>query len=161
MTEQEEGPDSSEVAQVDENGGPSPEKKKNRNQRKKSKKKAQDDVVEDYEEVSKPEPVTTSDAIKNLKQQEVSIGSTTKVQMKRSESALSLSAKNNNDDGSAPVINLLGGAKKITGSEKVKSKKGKKSKGKNKALGNDEAANLRAARHFNRSVRACVERLLI
>lgn len=158
--------DSSEVIPANEISAPeisAPEqqegKKKKRNQKKNGKKKAQDDVDEEEnkEEESKQESITTSDAIKKLKQQEVSIGSTTKIQMKRSESTVSLSTKNSNDDGNAPVINLLGGAKKITGSEKVKKSKGKKSKGKNKALGNDEAANLRAARLFNRSVRACVE----
>lgn len=157
---QEQHPESSEAASdmVPDNG--EKEKKKRRNRRGKGKKKAQDDIEEEdpHVEEDKPEPITTSDAIKKLKQQEVSIGSDTKVQMKRSESALSLSTKNSNDDGSAPVINLLGGAKKITGTEKVNSRRGKKSKGKNKALGNDESANLRAARNFNRSVRSCVER---
>jgi len=143
-------------------------KKKKRNQKKKGKNNKDRDGNIDEEEVTNvdggeieaKQPATASDAIKKLKAQEVSIGSATKVQMKRSESALSLSTKNSADDGSAPVINLLGGAnKKITGKEKDKgSKKGKKSKGKNKALGNDEAANLKAARHFNRSVRSCVER---
>ena len=144
-------------------------KKKKRNQKSKGKNKDRDaDIIDEDEDAAanleggeeneETKPTTASDAIKKLKAQEVSIGSTTKVQMKRSESALSLSTKNSTEDGNTPVINLLGGAsnKKITGSEKVK--KGKKSKGKNKALGNDEAANLRAARHFNRSVRACVER---
>ena len=152
-------------------------KKKKRNQKKKGKDAKDRDMDEEKEgtnnnnnadeeesEATK-QPATASDAIKKLKAQEVSIGSATKVQMKRSESALSLSTKNSADNdgsGGAPVINLLGGVnKKITGKEKDNSKgskKGKKSKGKNKALGNDEAANLKAARHFNRSVRSCVER---
>ena len=142
-------------------------KKKKLNQKKKGKNKDRnednniddEDVNVEEEEVETKQPATASDAIKKLKAQEVSIGSATKVQMKRSESVLSLSTKNSAEDGNAPVINLLGGAnKKITGKEKDKAKKGKKSKGKNKALGNDEAANLKAARHFNRSVRSCVER---
>ncbi|KAL7497409.1 hypothetical protein ACHAWT_008198 [Skeletonema menzelii] len=133
-------------------------KKKKRNQTKKGKNAKDRDgnveeevegtnVVNEEETNEAKQPATASDAIKKLKAQEVSIGSATKVQMKRSESTLSLSTKNRAN------------YKKITGKEKDKvSKKGKKSKGKNKALGNDEAANLKAARHFNRSVRSCVER---
>lgn len=134
---------------------------------KKKKKAAQDELGDDdldtapNDEDATDRPKSASDALSKLKAQEVSIGTSTKVQMKRSESALSLSSlskKSGDNDTDEPVINLLGGSSKITGSEKVKSKKGKKGKGKNKALGNDEAANLKAARQFNRSVRSCVER---
>jgi len=160
--EEEQGRDSSEMAPDDEKSSSKPGEKKKRGRKKRGANKAQDDDDGEENKVEEPEstlePITTSDAIKNLKQQEVSIGSTTKVQMKRTDSSLSLRTKGSNEGGKAPVINLLGGSKKITGSEGGKSKRGKRSKGKNKALGNDEAANLRAARHFNRSVRACVER---
>ena len=140
--------------------------KKKRPTKKKGKKvsakdKKEDDALEDVSnEPEDSQPTSASDAITKLKATEVSIGESTKVQVKRSESAMSLSSltAKKNDGGDAPVINLLGGAgSKITGKEEKKTK-GKKSKGKNKALGSDEAANLKAARHFNRSVRACVER---
>lgn len=139
-----------------------PEKKK-RPIKKKGRKSSIKDADEESEELNTEpsRPTSASDAITKLKATEVSIGETTKVQVKRTESAISLSSltARKGDDGESPVINLLGGASsnKITGKEEKKTK-GKKSKGKNKALGNDEAANLKAARHFNRSVRACVER---
>lgn len=132
-----------------------------RDKKKRSSKK-KDKRVEDAEESNEPEEsrISASEAITKLKATEVSIGESTKVQVKRTESAISLSSltAKRGDDGESPVINLLGGTNsKVTGKEEKKSKV-KKSKGKNKALGNDEAANLKAARHFNRSVRACVER---
>jgi hypothetical protein len=154
--------DAANEEEFDESAGkalPKPEKKM-RSTKNKGKK---DKRVEDTEEESnEPEEtrISVADAITKLKATEVSIGETTKVQVKRTESAISLSsltAKKGYDDD-APVINLLGGTNsKVTGKEEKKTKV-KKSKGKNKALGNDEAANLKAARHFNRSVRACVER---
>eukprot|EP00804_Cyclotella_cryptica_P015800 CCRYP_006321-RD/>CCRYP_006321-RD protein AED:0.23 eAED:0.23 QI:746/1/1/1/1/1/7/622/1091 len=146
--------------------------KKKRSPKKKTRKttvpdKADDDVVEgpyDDNDAEVSRPTSASDAISKLKATEVSIGETTKVQVKRNDSTISLSSltakRGGEDETNAPVIDLLGGSngKKITGTE-TKAVKGKKSsKGKNKALGNDEAANLKAARHFNRSVRACVER---
>ncbi|KAL7532812.1 hypothetical protein ACHAXR_004866 [Thalassiosira sp. AJA248-18] len=87
---------------------------------------------------------TVSDVIQKLKAKEVSISELTKVHVKQSESAQLLSSLSKKN------------CKKITGSEEVrKRRKGKKSKTK---FANDDAANLRAARHFNGSVRACVER---
>jgi len=113
---------------------------------------------------SKKASVTTSQAIKNVKAQVVSIGEATKVQVKRNESSASLNSDkkgSNGEDGSSHVIDFLNSKNKITGTEKNKggkASKSKKSKGKGGAtLGNDEAANLRAARQFNKSVRECVE----
>ena len=142
-----------------------PEKKKRTLKTKGWRSSTQDEMddaeaADDDNEAAASRPTSASEAITKLKATEVSIGETTKVQVKRTDSTISLSsltAKKGGEDGrDAPVINLLGGSKKITGAEKKT--KGKKSKGKNKALGNDDAANLKAARHFNRSVRACVER---
>lgn len=140
--------------------------KKERVAKKKGKKSnAKDENEYESEEANNEgepsQPTTASDAIAKLKATEVSIGESTKVQVKHSESALSLSSltAKKDENGDAPVINLLGGvnSQKVTGKEEKKIK-GKQSKGKNKGLGPDEAANLKAARHFNRSVRACVER---
>lgn len=155
--------------QVDEEDGKG-ENSSSRNKRQKKPRKKKNgntkdpgDDTEGIEQNEAPAAAkSTSDAITSLKAQEVSIGESTKVQIKRTESALSLSSSSRrggaNDDG-APAIDLLGGSKnKVTGAEKKGKQKGKKKSKKGKQLGNDEAANLRAARQFNRSVRACVER---
>lgn len=147
------------------------DKKKRSSKKKTRKSTVQDQVNDDSVEGTNDDndaevspPTSASDAISKLKATEVSIGKSTKVQVKRTDSTISLSslpAKRAGEDGTdVPVINLLGGTngKKITGAETKTSKGKKSSKGKNKALGNDEAANLKAARHFNCSVRACVER---
>jgi len=159
------------AAETNDKSSRSDKKKKKKNPGKKKTKDNNDDGDDDLAhatnedaEQSKPTSLSASDAIKKLKPQEVSIGESTKVQIKRSESSVSLSSSKHSQEGSnAPVINLLGKQntnRKITGNEKVKpdAKPGKKSKSKkSKALGNDEAANLRAARKFNRDVRNCVE----
>lgn len=169
MRQKREQSESAEVAEVDERStaettsktATRPDKKKRSTKKKGKKAKGKQDEAEETKEPEDSRPTSASDAITKLKATEVSIGESTKVQVKRTESALSLSSltAKKGEDGEAPVINLLGGVNstKITGKEEKKTK-GKKSKGKNKALGNDEAANLKAARHFNRSVRACVER---
>ena len=160
------------VDNEDSNGdGAEPVSKKSDKKQRAAKKKSKKSNAKDESECEESEeannedepsqPTSASDAIAKLKATEVSIGETTKVQVKHSESALSLSSltAKKGEDGEAPVINFLGGVNnnKITGKEEKRTK-GKKSKGKNKGLGTDEAANLKAARHFNRSVRACVER---
>ena len=155
-------------------GGDESAKKKKKKKRHKKKKPKGDgegeegDDAEDADakaaaEPEPPKPVTTTEAIGKLKQQEVSIGASTTVQMRRNDSALSLA----NSDGATgafdadgqPVINLLqkedDAAKK--GGKAGKKDKKKKGKGKSKALGGNEAENQRAARRFNRSVRGCVE----
>jgi len=86
------------------------------------------------------------------KVQEVSIGNKTEVQVNRSELVNSFPGSN----GSL-VDNLCCGERKITGTEKLKknSRRNRKTKAYKE---NEKAVNSRAARHFNRAVRACVER---
>jgi len=107
---------------------------------KKSKKKKKKDKTP-TPVVEEPVDVTTTEAIKAVPAQEVSITANTTVQMSRSDSALS-------DD------KVDEGPMRITGAGKVIKGKSKKKK----ALSKDHAANLRAAKVFNRSVRQCVER---
>lgn len=87
--------------------------------------------------------VTTTDALNSLPAQEVSITANTTVQIRRSES-------------SASVDKLADGLTSKAGAA-GKSKKGGKSR-KKKALSKDDAANQRAAKQFNKSVRLCVDR---
>jgi len=126
-----------------------PKGKPNKNKKKpkpKKKKKGEADETPLAEEAPAPAAeVTTTDALQSLPAQEVSITATTKVQIRRSESSVSM--ENMETD-------VMLTSKIIPGS---KQKKGK-SKGKKKALSRDDAANQRAAKHFNKSVRECVQR---
>jgi hypothetical protein len=116
----------------------------------KAKSKKPKKVKKIKEEVTAPQPIpeepvpdiTAIEALKMLPAQEVSITASTIVQIRRSESASSLTR--------ADVE-----PKKLTPSELAK-KKGKPKK--KKALSKDDAANQRAAKAFNKSVRICVER---
>jgi hypothetical protein len=109
-------------------------KKKN----KKKNKKAPAPVVEE----EPTEEVTTTEAFKAVPAQEVSITSNTTVQIRRSESAVSI----DKSEEETP---------KVTGAGDT-SKKGKSRK--KKALSKDDAVNQRAAKAFNKAVRQCVER---
>ena len=110
---------------------------------KKPKKKKNEDVIP---EVTLEEPVvedvTATDALMKLPAQEVSITADTTVQIRKSESSSSLTRTDV-------------GPKKIIGSDLAK-KKGKPKK--KKVLSKDDAANQKAAKAFNKSVRVCVER---
>mmetsp|Transcript_12027 Transcript_12027/g.17077 ORF Transcript_12027/g.17077 Transcript_12027/m.17077 type:complete len:1133 (+) Transcript_12027:3-3401(+) len=90
--------------------------------------------------------VSATAAIKALPAQEVSISADTHVQVRRTDSKGSLTE----EVLTTPAEKAKGGSKK----EKTKKGKSRKKKG----LSGDDAANQKAARHFNRSVRACVER---
>ena len=117
-----------------------PAPKKEKKKRKKKEKKVEIVSPDDDEEAAPvEEDVSTTDALAKLRGQEVSITSNTTVQMKKSDSTNSLSKKEE-------TVMKLTGAKK------------KKGNSKKKGLSNDNAANQRAARAFNKSVRACVER---
>lgn len=111
-----------------------PAKPKNKNKKKKKKVVEAPVVVEE-----EPAEVTTTEAIKAVPAQEVSITSNTTVQMRRSDSAASL---NKEDEDIAKAIG--------------EAKKGKSRK--KKALSKDDAVNQRAAKAFNKAVRHCVER---
>ena len=133
------------------------EAKKKKKRRKKKKSAHADDDESNDEEAEAPvaeeiKIVTATQAIRNLKQQEVSIGSKTTVQMKRNDSSVSLNAV---DGEGNKVIDLR---KDDEGGERGKDKKKKKKgKGKSKALSSNEQENQRAARNFNKSVRSMVE----
>jgi len=113
-------------------------KKKNKNFNNTPVQPIQDDEVADAE-------VTTTEAIKAIPAQEVSITANTKVQIRRTESSASVSKLGEN------------GPKKFDGSNSGKaSKKGRSRK--KKGLSKDSAVNQKAAKAFNKSVRLCVER---
>jgi len=116
--------------------------KQEKGKSKKGKKKKNKEVSPPPPPEEEPEDVKPTAALKALPAQEVSITAQTKVQIKKSESNTSLDKADN-----AP--------KKITGSDLTK-KKGKSKK--KKALSKDDAANQKAAKAFNKSVRLCVER---
>jgi hypothetical protein len=98
----------------------------------------------DEEEVKEAE-VTTTEAIKAIPAQEVSITANTTVQIRRSESSASVS-----NLGEDNVIKF-DGKSSGKGSKKGKSKK-------KKGLSKDDAVNQKAAKAFNKAVRLCVER---
>jgi hypothetical protein len=111
------------------------EKPKKKNRKKKSK-ETQPPPSPTPEET--PVDVSTTAALASLRGQEVSITANTIVQMTRTESSASL---NKADQG--------------TMKEPETKKKGKS---KRKALSKDDAVNQKAAKSFNKSVRACIER---
>mmetsp|Transcript_33372 Transcript_33372/g.37231 ORF Transcript_33372/g.37231 Transcript_33372/m.37231 type:complete len:1383 (+) Transcript_33372:143-4291(+) len=100
-------------------------------------------TIED-QEVIDPE-VTTTEAIKAIPAQEVSITSNTTVQIRRTDSSASISKF----DEEIP--------KKFDGNNIGKGTKKGRSK-KKKGLSKDNAVNQRAAKAFNKGVRLCVER---
>jgi len=106
----------------------------NKDKKKRKKKKKQRSPTPAPVEEEAPE-VTATDAIKALPAQQVSITATSLVKVKRVDSTSSLPKLSD-----AP------------------SQKKKKSKRKTKGLSGDNAANQKAARAFNKSVRQCVER---
>ena len=95
---------------------------------------------------NEPEPLSTLSVLKALPAQEVSITATTSVQIKKSTSTVSLASSSQNNG-----VNSLN---KSNGSHH-KTKKNRKSKA--KVHKDDKVANQKAARKFNREVRACVE----
>ena len=113
--------------------------KPSKKSKKKSKKKKEKESTPPPEEPEEQAEITTTQAIKAMPAQEVSITANTTVQIRRSESNASLTKS---DDVS-----------KTKGS---KAKKGKSKK--KKGLSKDDAANQKAAKAFNKSVRLCVER---
>ena len=121
---------------------PQDDKSKLKKTKKPKKKKNEDVIPEVIPEEPVVEDVTATDALMKLPAQEVSITADTTVQIRKSESSSSLTR--------ADV-----GPKKITGNDLAK-KKGKVKK--KKVLSKDDAANQKAAKAFNKSVRVCVER---
>lgn len=103
--------------------------------KKREPKPATDDPVVEQPPTPIPVVITTTDALKNLPAQEVSITSASLVKVRKVESVESLVDKDE------PTLTLK-----------------KKSTGKKKGLSNDHKANRKAALIFNRNVRACVER---
>jgi regulator of nonsense transcripts 1 len=101
--------------------------------------------------------ISTSDAIRKLGATEVSIGEATRVQVKQPEAA----DQSASDDaaGSTPDA-------KVTGAEAAKGARRSSKhlradparRGGDGVTGSDDASMLRAARHFNKMVRVCVER---
>jgi hypothetical protein len=114
---------------------PKPTGKSNKKKIKKKKEKPPPAPVEEEQ----PE-VTTTEAIKAVPAQEVSITANTKVQIRHSESSGSI---NKAEEGPTK-----GNGQKL--------KKGKSKK--KKALSKDHAQNQKEAKRFNKSVRLCVER---
>ena len=87
-------------------------RKKKRSKKKKSREDGDDGGDGGEEEAKAPEPpkpVTTTEAIKKLKQQEVSIGASTKVQMRRNDSALSLTGEGGAATGATDADGVSGG----------------------------------------------------
>ncbi|KAL3763335.1 hypothetical protein ACHAW5_011002 [Stephanodiscus triporus] len=95
--------------------------------------------------------ISTSDAIRKLGATEVSIGEATMVQVKQSETA----DKSTADDPDAPGGDV---DTKVTGAEGAKSARRSKRTDPRRGPESDDASMLRAARHFNKMVRLCVER---
>lgn len=113
-------------------------KKKNKNSNNNPAPPTKDEETTDAE-------VTTTEAIKAIPAQEVSITANTKVHIRRTESSASISKLG--DDG----------PKKFDGRSSGKGSKKGRSK-KKKGLSKDSAVNQKAAKAFNKSVRLCVER---
>jgi len=122
---------------------PKVDKAKLKKPKKPKKKKEEDALPEIVPEEPTVEDVTAIEALKKLPAVEVSITADTTVQMRKTESSSSLDREDV-------------GPKKVTVGDLGK-KKGKGTK-KKKALSKDDAANQKAAKAFNKSVRACVER---
>ncbi|KAG7344032.1 superfamily I DNA/RNA helicase [Nitzschia inconspicua] len=115
--------------------------------KKKFKKKKKEKVPETPVEAEEPVPeVSTTEALQNMPAQEVSITATTTVQIRRSESSASF-----NKDGDDTPIKFDGTSRTTKVTKKGKSKK-------KKGLSKDDAVNQKAAKHFNKAVRQCVER---
>ena len=87
------------------------------------------------------EEVSTTDAIRALPAQEVSITSASLVRVRKIDSTDSLAATSKSDENNSSKI-----APKLSRSRKKK------------GLTGDDVADQKAARHFNRDVRTCVER---
>ncbi|KAG7371098.1 superfamily I DNA/RNA helicase [Nitzschia inconspicua] len=115
--------------------------------KKKIKKKKKEKVPETPVDAEEPVPeVSTTEALQNMPAQEVSITATTTVQIRRSESSASF-----NKEGEDTPIKFDGTSRTTKVTKKGKSKK-------KKGLSKDDAVNQRAAKHFNKAVRQCVER---
>lgn len=123
-----------------------PPKPTNNKKKKPKKKEKADEPPSDApadDETKEPE-LSPTEAIKAIPAQEVSITASTTVQIRRTESTASV---NNLVDSSPARFDGTGSAK---GAKKGKSQK-------KKGLSKDNAANQRAAKLFNKSVRVCVE----
>ena len=118
------------------------ERKKKTPQRKK---KSTEDAT-DTPSVEPMVPVTTTEALKALPAQEVSITATTQVKILRNESSMSL---NKDDITSVTKNSALDKKMKATGKNPAGGGK--------KGLTDDVKANRSAARRFNNEVRTCVE----
>jgi len=92
-----------------------------------------------------PEPLSTISVLKTLPAQEVSITTSTSVQVRKSTSTASLSSSAQNSGSNLST----------KASNNTKSKKSRKSK--SKGHKNDKASAQKSARKFNREVRACVD----
>jgi len=124
---------------------PKPPKSSKKKSKKKNKISNNDTSKPIHEEETIEPEVTTTEAIKAIPAQEVSITASTKVQIRRTESSASVSKL----EEDAPI--KFDGRKNVKGSKKGKSKK-------KKGLSKDNAVNQKAAKAFNKSVRLCVER---
>ena len=125
-----------------------PVKREKKKKPPKKKKVVVDETADNTDEAKILEPVapvTTTEALKALPAQEVSISATTQVKILRNESSLSLSK-----DDVSPL------AKSQASDKKTKST-GKNQGGGKKGLTDDVKANRSAARRFNNEVRTCVE----
>mmetsp|Transcript_24012 Transcript_24012/g.56678 ORF Transcript_24012/g.56678 Transcript_24012/m.56678 type:complete len:1351 (-) Transcript_24012:265-4317(-) len=118
-------------------------KASNKKKSKKKNKNSNNTPIQD-EEITEVE-VTTTDAIKAIPAQEVSITANTKVQIRRTESSSSM---NKIGEDGPKKFDVRSSGK---GSKKGRSKK-------KKGLSKDNAVNQKAAKAFNKSVRLCVER---
>jgi hypothetical protein len=112
---------------------------KSEKKRRKPKKKEKPTLVDEEQEPPPPIEVTTTDALKALPAQQVCITADSLIKVKR-------------EDSSNSLIKL--DAPSASAAAKKKKSKSRKTKG----LSGDDAANQKAARSFNKSVRVCVER---
>jgi hypothetical protein len=129
-------------------------KSKRRSTKSKSMTLNEEKKTEDCDVVlASPVVVSASEAIQKLKATEVSIGEATTVQVKQSVSTDQLKTDNDPDEGN--------NERKVTGVEGAKSARTSRDPrrgGDGGTVENDDASKLRAARQFNKMVRACVER---
>eukprot|EP00581_Thalassiosira_minuscula_P001355 CAMPEP_0183744966 /NCGR_PEP_ID=MMETSP0737-20130205/66000_1 /TAXON_ID=385413 /ORGANISM="Thalassiosira miniscula, Strain CCMP1093" /LENGTH=1358 /DNA_ID=CAMNT_0025980621 /DNA_START=110 /DNA_END=4183 /DNA_ORIENTATION=+ len=104
---------------------------------------------------------TTLEALKKIKGQEVSIGERTMTQIKQEDMGQVSQIRNQDVSKSSskmvsPVADMIRESnRKLTETESMRRKRSDRSRARSV---NDDAANLRAARKFNRSVRDCVAR---
>lgn len=147
VADEKQAPEGTATFQDDIKQGKEAKPKKKKNKSKKKKEKEQQEKEEENPTPAAPEEnVTTTEAIKKLPAQEVSITASTAVKIRRTESTASFISDNTPPNKIAPMMLLS-----KSGAVNVKGKKKKKKK-----LSSDDQANQEAAQRFNSAVQRCV-----